>query len=110
MKQIKVIFKTKFQVSGNCPKDKQELKKSLLEATYEALYKKGMSVIFEPRLPPHAQLSNRDSPLEMDLSIAATKNMASLSSSPSSPSEGYLLGKRGVLALLISPAASCGPT
>ena len=50
MKQIKIIFKTKFQVSGNCPKDKQELKKPLLEATYEELCKKGTSVIFEPRL------------------------------------------------------------
>ena len=41
----------------------------------------------------------------MDLGIAATKNMASLSSSPSSPSESYLLGKReGVSTSHLTPS------
>lgn len=53
-KLIKVIFKTIFKGSGNCPKDKQEMKKRLFKASCEELCKKGKSVVFAPRpsLPP----------------------------------------------------------
>lgn len=32
---IKIIVKTRFKVSGNCPKERQEMKKPLFKITYE---------------------------------------------------------------------------
>lgn len=110
VKQIRVIFKTKFQVSGNCPKDKQELKKSLLEATYEELCKKDTSVIFEPRLSlPTPSSATGTVHWKWTWALLPPRTWPPYPHLPAPHQRVIFWGRERGSALLILPPAACGP-
>lgn len=111
VKQIRVIFKTKFQVSGNCPKDKQELGSEFPTRgnLFQELVRKACLWYLNQDSPSPHPAQQQGQSIGNGLGHCCHQEHGLPILISQLPIRGLSSGEEGVSSTLILPPAACGP-